>query len=150
MMGSLAPLLIGLLTSDVKSAANRAKRLAILYALAGLLCLFGFGALTFSGGLYLSRRMPPETAALIIAAVLFALSMVILAAASIWTSKERSKASRSRSIGPAVAATAALAVLPALLSNRVGAGIAGALALGYAYANRKPPIRRHGPVGHAD
>ncbi len=143
-MGSLAPLLVGLLTADVKSAANRAKRQAIFYGLAGLLGLFGFGALIISGGLYLSHRMSPEAAALIVAAVLFSASMVIVAAASIWSSRERKKAVHTRSIGPTLAATAALAFLPAILSSRIGIGIASAAAVGYAYANRKPPTRsRH-------
>lgn len=143
-MGSLAPLLVGLLTADVKSAANRAKRQAILYGLAGLLGLFGFGALIISVGLYLSHRMSPEAAALIVAAVLFSASMLIVAVASTWSSRERKKAVHSRSIGPTLAATVALAFLPAILSSRVGIGIASAAAVGYAYANRKPPTRsRH-------
>jgi uncharacterized membrane protein len=150
MMGSLAPLLIGLWTADVKSAAHRAKRQAILIGFAGLLSFFGFAALMISGGLFLSRTMSPEASALIIAAVLFALSMAFLAVASIWSQRERSKATRSRSIGPAVAATAALAVLPAVLSSRAGMSIAGALALGYAYANRKPPARSRRPVKQAE
>ena len=140
-MGNLAPLLVGLLTADVKSAANRAKRQAILYGLAGLLGLFGFGALLVSSGLYLSDRMSPEAAALIVSAVLFAASMMTLTVASLWSSRERKETGRKRSIGPTLAATAALAFLPAILSSRVGIGIASAAAVGYAYANRKPPVR---------
>ena len=149
-MGSLAPLLVGLLSADVKSAANRAKRQAILYGLAGLLGVFGFGALIVSGGLYLSHRMSPEAAALIVAAVLFSICMVILAVASIWSSRERKKSVRSRSIGPTIAATAALAFLPAILSSRVGIGIASAAAVGYAFANRKPPTGSRRVVKTAD
>ena len=140
-MGSLAPLLVGLLTADVKSAANRAKRQAIFYCLAGLLGLFGFAALLISAGLYLSHTMAPEAAALIVAAVLFSACVIVLAIATIWSSRERKKAVQNRSVGPALAATAALAVLPVLLSSRVGIGIASAAAVGYAYANRKPPTR---------
>ncbi len=145
-MGSLAPLLVGLLTADVKSAANRAKRQAILYGVAGLLGILALVALLLSGGLYLSHRMSPEAAALVIATVLLAGSVLMLAIASIWSSRERSKADRSRSIGPTLAATAALAVLPAVLSNRVGLGVIGAAAAGYAYANRKPPARSRNSV----
>ncbi len=149
-MGGLAPLLVGLLTTDVKIAAKRAKRQAILYGIAGLLALFGFGALLISGALFLSRRMSPDVATLIVAAILFSACMLILAVASIWSSRERKNTMRSRSIGPTIAATAALAVLPAILSSRVGIGIASAAAVGYAYANRKPPMRSRRTVRSAD
>lgn len=85
----------------------------------------------------MARHMSPEAAALAIAGILFALSLIVLAAASVWLARERRKRA-SQSAARTIAAAAAVAVLPALFSNRMGLGLIAAAAGGYALANRKP------------
>ncbi len=148
-MNSLSPLLIGILTSDVKSVAIRARRLAILYGLAGVLALGGIAALLVSGGFYLARRMSPEAAALVIAGVLLAFSLILVASAMIWSSRQRRNQTR-RSVGTAIAATAAVSLLPVLLSNRMAFGIISAAVAGFVYANRKPSGRTKSVPQNAD
>lgn len=139
-MSSLSPLLVGLLTTDVKSATNRAKRLAVFYMVAGLFGASAFAAFIVSGGLYLAKHMSPEAAALTIAGILLSASLIVLAAASIWSARERKNRAR-HSIGPTLAITAAVTLLPAILSNRMAFGLFSAAVAGYVYANRKPPSR---------
>jgi hypothetical protein len=136
-MGGLAPLVIGLLTADVKSAAYRARRLAIIYSAAALFGFAGFLALLVAAGLAMARHMSPEVAALAIAGVLVSLSLVLVAFASIWSGRDRRKKA-SNSASRTIAAAAAVSVLPALLGNRLGLGIIAAVAGGYVIASRKP------------
>ncbi len=140
-MSSLSPLLVGLLTTDVRSATTRAKRLAVFYSVAGLLGVSAFVALVASFGIYLVRHMSPEAAALTVAAILLSASLMVLAAASIWSARERKSRAR-HSIAPTLAITAAVTLLPAILSNRMTFGLVSAAVAGYIYANRKPPSRQ--------
>lgn len=144
-MGSLSPLLLGLLTTDIKSAATRAKRLTIFYSLAALFGISAFLALLFAAGLFLARHMSPEAAALAIAGIMLAFAALVLAAASIWASRERKNRAR-RSIAPTLAVTAAVTLLPAILSNKMAFGFISAAIAGYAYANRKPRMSATQPT----
>lgn len=136
-MGGLAPLVIGLLTADVKSAARRARRLAIIYSAAALFGFAGFLSLLVAAGLAMARHMSPEVAALTIAGVLVSLGLVLVAFASIWSARDRRKKA-SKSASRTIAAAAAVSVLPALLGNRLGLGLIAAVAGGYVLASRKP------------
>lgn len=139
-MGGLAPLIAGLLTADLKSAAHRARRLATIYAAAALFGFAGFLSLLVAACLAMARYMSPQAAALVIAGVLVSISLALLASASIWSAKERRKAA-SKSATRTIAAAAAVSVLPALLSNRLGLGLIAAVAGGYVLASRKPMKR---------
>lgn len=136
-MGGLAPLVIGLLTADFKSAAHRARRLAIIYSAAALFGFVGFLALLVAAGLSMARHMSPEVAALSIAGVLVSLSLVLVAFASVWSARDRRK-KVSKSASRTIAAAAVVSVLPALLGNRLGLGLIAAVAGGYVLASRKP------------
>jgi cytochrome bd-type quinol oxidase subunit 2 len=136
-MGSLAPLILGLLTADVKSAVQRAKRLTIIYTVAALLGLAGFLALLVAAGIAMARHMSPEAAALAIAGILVSASLVLVAIASIWSARDRRKKA-SKSASRTIVAAAAVTFLPALLGNRLGLGLIAAVAGGYVLASRKP------------
>lgn len=136
-MGGLAPLIIGLLTADVKSAVHRARRLVIIYSAAALFGFVGFLALLVAAGLAISRHMSPEVAALTIAGLLVSVSLFLVAFASIWSARDRRKKT-SKSASRTIAAAAAVSVLPALLGNRLGLGLIAAVAGGYVLASRKP------------
>lgn len=135
-MGKLAPLLIGLLATDVKAAINHSRGLAIFYAVAGIFGLAGFGALLVAAGYYLTRTMSPDAAALLIAAVLMAISAVMLAVASIRSARYKRR-THSGKAAKTLAAAAAVSFVPLLASNRAGLGLLAAFA-GYALANRRP------------
>lgn len=136
-MGNLAPLVVGLASANVKSSMRRVRVLAACYCVAAVFGCAGLTALLIAAGLAMARHMSPEAAALAIAGILFALSLIVLAAASVWLARERRKRA-SQSAARTIAAAAAVAVLPALFSNRMGLGLIAAAAGGYALANRKP------------
>ena len=137
-MGKLAPLLISLLATDVKSAVSNARGLAIFYAIAGLFGVAALAALLVSAGFFLSRTMRPEVAALLLSAVLFAISAIVIGAASIWSARQKRKVQSGRA-AKTLAAAAAVSFLPLLASNRAGLGLLAAFA-GYAFAKRNPRI----------
>mgnify|MGYP003497656407 FL=1 len=137
-MSNLTSLLFGLASAEVKSSFRRARMLASFYVLATLLGSFGVLALLVSAGFAMARHMSPEAAALSIAGILFALSLIVLAASSIWSVRGRNERA-SKSAKRAIATAAAVSLLPALISNRMGLGLIAAVVTGYALANRKSP-----------
>jgi 6,7-dimethyl-8-ribityllumazine synthase len=137
-MGKLAPVIFGLLTADVKSAVKRTRTLAVFLAVAAVFGLAAFAAIVAAGSIALAHVMRPEFAALAMAMILLAISLAVLAAASIWSARER----RRQAAGNAartIAAAAAVSFLPMLASNRAGLGLLAVFA-GYAIARRKPPL----------
>lgn len=134
-MGKLAPVLIGLVSADVKSAIKRTRMLAVLYAISAAFGMAALGAILVAAGIALTRVMRPEFAALVLAAILVCVCLVVLAAASIWSARQRRHAV-SNNAARTMAAAAAVSFLPLLASNRAGMGLM-ALAAGYAIAKRK-------------
>lgn len=140
-MGKLSPLLVSLLAADVKSAVKRARILAIFYAIAGLFAVSAFAALLVAAGIALSHSIRPELAALLLAAILVSISLMILAAASIWSACQR-RLAKTGTAAKTMAAAAAVTFLPMLASNRAGLGLVAAFA-GYALARRKSSTHPH-------
>lgn len=139
----LASLIAAFASGESMLAVQRAKRAAVAYALAGILLL---GALIFlSVALYqlAARRFGPIEAALGFAGGLFVIAMLILLVHRLVArSRLRRQTDRRKADLTAIGVTAALAVLPALLRGRVGAGalVAPAIAaIAYAiYRENRP------------
>ncbi len=143
-MSQLTPMLVALLSTDIKAAAETAKRNTIWYSVAGIFMLGGFGSIVAAGTIYLSRMRDPAVAALIMAALLFAIALfviAILSAVSAYKKRNRPAIQSSKLL----ATTAALAFAPLILGNRKTVGLAGAAALGFLAANymryRKTGVR---------
>lgn len=134
-MGKLSPLLVSLLAADVKSAVKRTRTLAIFYVVAAIFAFAALVALLVAAGIALSHSLRPELAALLLAAILVSISLIILAAASIWSARQR-RLAKSGTAAKTIAAAAAVTFLPMLASNRAGLGLMAAFA-GYALARRK-------------
>lgn len=133
-MSQLTPMLVALLSTDIKAAAVTAKRNTIWYFVAGILMLGGFGSIVTAGIIYLSRMRDPAVAALIMAALLFAIALfviAILSAVSAYNKRNRPAIQSSKLL----VTTAALAFAPLILGNRKTVGLAGAGALGFLAAN---------------
>lgn len=125
-MTRLAPLLASVLATDIGSALRRARRNAVLYALAGLFFLSAYAAALIGGGLYLASRTDPMTAALVIAAGMVALALLLLAGMALANAIERRK-QREHGSGKALAAAAAISILPTLAKSK---GVLGMALLG--------------------
>jgi biotin transporter BioY len=135
-MGSLAPLIIGLVSADFKSAARRAQRLVIFYIAAAMFSFLGLLALLMAAFIVMERHMAAEFAALAIAGILYSISLCLVAAVTVWSSRQRQK-KVDKSAGRTITAAVALSVIPALLNNRSGLGLLAAAAGGYLLAARK-------------
>ena len=146
-MSQLAPMLVALLSTDIKAAAVAAKRNTIWYSVASIFMLGGFGSIVAAGIIYLSRMRDPAVAALIMAALLFAAALfvvAILSAVSAYKKRNQPAIQSSKLL----VATAALAFAPLILGNRKTVGLAGAGALGFLAANymRYRKIGDSGPL----
>lgn len=133
-MSQLTPILVALLSTDIKAAAVTAKRNTIWYSVAGIFMLGGFGSIIAAGIIYLSRVRDPAVAALIMAALLFAFALFVIAVLSAVSAykKRHQPAIQSSKL---LMTTAALAFSPLILGNRKTVGLAGAGALGFLAAN---------------
>ena len=133
-MSTLTPVLVTLLSNDVKKAARRARRNAIAYATAALFGVLALASLCVSAGIYISRTRDPGEAALIVAIALIAISLLILAVTAGYSAYERRGQSR-HSVSTMLAATAALSLLPTLVRSRMLSSLATAAIAGFALVN---------------
>lgn len=128
--------LISILSGEAAAAAQRARRSAIEYLLAGIMAICGFGFLLLAGYIVAARRYGDLTAALGIGAGFLAIAVALLLYHRI-SAKARARRAKERLSAEAktVAGTALVTLLPLLLSRRTGlAGMALPVlgALGYA------------------
>ena len=132
----LASLISGLASGEAAAVVRRARRAAIVYALAGLAALCGLGFLIGAAYVWVAGRYGPMAACLgfgvgflLIAGLLLLIHQLSAGA------RARRQARRRNADMKAVGITAALAVLPALLKGKGGLGtiLAPAIALA-AYA----------------
>ncbi len=133
-MSQLTPILVALLSTDIKAAAVTAKRNIVWYSVAGVFMLGGFGSIVAAGIIYLSKVRDPALAALIMAALLFAGALFVIAVLSAVSSyQKRNKPAIESS--KLLLTTAALVFAPLILGNRKTVGLAGAGAFGFLAAN---------------
>jgi hypothetical protein len=116
MFGTLIASIVAGETADI---IGRTKRMAIAYAIAGLLVLFGvmFGLIALY--VWVAGHWGPIVAALALAGAFVVLAILVIVIHSSSAKRQAREASKRRSVdAKAVAATAAVAALPALLAKR--------------------------------
>ena len=133
-MSTLTPVLVTLLSNDIKKSARRARRIAIAFAMAALFGVLALASLCVAAGIYLSRTRDPGEAALIVAIALIAISLLILAMTAGYSAYERRGQSR-HSAGAVLAATAAVTLIPMLVRSRALSSLATAAIAGFTLVN---------------
>lgn len=116
MFGTLIASIVAGETADI---IGRTKRMAIAYAIAGLLVLFGvmFGLIALY--VWVAGHWGPVVAALALAGAFVVLAILVIVIHSSSAKRQAREASKRRSVdAKAIAATAAVAALPALLARR--------------------------------
>ncbi|MGC3974968.1 MAG: phage holin family protein [Nitrospira sp.] len=143
-MGTLVSLISALASGEAMAAVQRARTTAILYGLAAVLALCGFGFLIGAAYIWLAARYGPLATSLGFGLGFLVLAGLILVIHKLTTNmRSRRRARRRQADMTALGVTAALALLPALARSKGGLGavIAPALAV-VAYAiyreNAKP------------
>lgn len=115
MLGSL---IASLAAGETANMVGRAKRAAIAYGAAALFVLFGVFFALIAAYVWAAGRWGPIVAALIFAGTFVALAIVTIVFQSISSKAKARRAARKRSVdAKALATTAAVAALPALLAN---------------------------------
>ncbi|KFC62528.1 hypothetical protein FF80_03623 [Devosia sp. LC5] len=117
-MNLLVPL-AALLGIEVEAITDRAKKLAIVYAVISLFLLLGCFFLVAAGFFALTTQIGPIYAALVLGGVFIVLALAVFAGAQIGESNRKRRASERRrsSETGAFVTTAALTALPVLLRS---------------------------------
>ena len=148
-MQALVSLIAAIVSGEASEAVARARRTAIVYALAGLLALCGVGFLVGAGFVAAARVLGTVEAALWFGGGFVALALLLVAIDRL-SARARAKreAQRRREEAKAVASAAALALLPTLLASRAR-GLAlifpAAAALAYGVWRENAPRDRGRP-----
>jgi len=146
----LATLLASIASGEALDALKRLRLTAILYAIAGLSGLCGIGFLIGAGFIAAADRWGTFEASIGFGIGFITLACLILLVQKLVSSAQAKRAARRRSLdATALAGTAAIALLPALLARKGALGALGLPLLGVlGYAiyreNRKPrqPLKR--------
>ena len=145
-MGVLATLITTIVSGEASEAIGRARRAAIVYLIAGLLAWCGIGFFLGAGFVALARELGPITAALWFGGGFIALATLLLVVHRISARLRARRVARRRSTeAKAVASTAALGLLPALLAGgkgRAAAILGPALLAGLGYVAYREFRRR--------
>lgn len=119
----LARLFASAAAGELSGVARRLKVASALYALAAGLALFGFGFLVLAGFITASQRWGVVEAALGFGIAFSAMAAVVLLGLKIWRRVQLRRARRRRvSDAGMLAGTAALTLLPSLISRTGGLG----------------------------
>lgn len=118
-MQALATLIGGIVSGEAAEAIGRARRTAIIYALAGLSLLCGAGSLVGAGFVAAAREIGTIPAALWFGGGFVLLALILVGVDRLAArTRRRRQARRRREETRAVASAAAMALLPALLASR--------------------------------
>jgi len=116
---ALASLIGAIVSGEASEAIGRARRTAMVYALAGLLLLCGAGFLVGAGFVAAAREIGTVAAALWFGGGFVVLALLLVGVDRLATrSRARREAQRRREEARAVASAAAIALLPTLLASR--------------------------------
>lgn len=129
-MFRLVPLLTSVFSTDVGRAVRRAKRSALVYALAAFLMVAAYAAAMIGAGLYLAAIVGAVNAALLLAAAQVAVAAVLVGFLALTERIERRRAQR-QDRGRALATAAAVSALPTLMRSKgaLTVSLIGGLAL---------------------
>ena len=118
-MQALVSLIAAIVSGEASEAVARARRTAVIYALAGLLVLVGAGFLLGAGFLAAAREIGAIPAALWFGGGFVALALLLVGIDRLSArARAKQEARRRREEAKAVASAAALALLPTLLASR--------------------------------
>jgi hypothetical protein len=126
MMMRALPLALSAATRDMRGIYRRAKRNAVLTALAGLCFGVAFLAALMAAGIHLAAVYGPATAALLIAAAMSGAGILLLAVVQGLKYLDRRRHARSRS-AQRLTAAAAISLLPRMPKSK---GLLAVAALG--------------------
>lgn len=115
----LATLIASIVSGETADIVGRTKRAAIAYAIAGLMVLFAvmFGLIALYA--WVAGHWGPIPAALALAGAFIVLAILIIVIHGSAAKRQAREASKRRSVdAKAIATTAAVAALPALLARR--------------------------------
>lgn len=117
-MQALASLIGSIVSGEASEAVGRARRAAILYALAGLLVLTGAGFLVAAGYMTAAREIGALPASLWFGGGFIALALILIGISRLASrARAASEARRRREEKRAIVSAATLALLPALLAS---------------------------------
>lgn len=124
-MQALASLIGSIVSGEASEAVGRARRAAIIYALAGLLVLSGAGFLVAAGYMVTAREIGALPAALWFGGGFILLALILIGAGR-FASRTRTarEAKRRREETRTIVSAATLALLPALLASSRARGLA--------------------------
>lgn len=118
-MSALASLIAAIVSGEALEAVARARRTAVVYALAGLLVLLGAGFMLGAGFLVTAREIGTLPAALWFGGGFLVLGLLVVGVDKLAAkARSRREAQRRREEARAVASAAAVALLPTLLASR--------------------------------
>ncbi|MHB2267049.1 hypothetical protein [Aliihoeflea sp. PC F10.4] len=114
----LVTLLSSLVAGETSNIIGRMKRAAVAYSAAAFFILLGVLFALIAAYIWAATRWSPITAALIFAGTFVALAIVTVVFQSVTAKTQARRAARKRAVDTkALATTAAVAALPALLAN---------------------------------
>ncbi|TPM37751.1 hypothetical protein [Mesorhizobium sp. B2-3-4] len=123
-MGLLASLLSGFASGETMAALRRARTAAIVYVLAALAALCGFGFLVGAAYIWTSARYGSQAASIGFGVGFLVIAGIVLLAHALMSgARVRREARRRKADMKAIGITAALAVLPTLLKGKGGLGV---------------------------
>lgn len=123
-MQALASLIGSIISGETSEAIGRARRAAIIYALAGLLFLCGAGFLVAALYMKAARELGSLPAALWFSGAFIVFALILIAIDRLGKRRRaRREARRRREETRAVVSTAAVALLPALLASSRARGL---------------------------
>lgn len=142
-------LIASIVAGETANVIGRTKRMAIAYAVAALLVLFGvmFGLIAVY--VWTARELGPVRTALGMAVFFIVVAILIITIHNSTAKRQAREAAKRRAVDvKAIATTAAVAALPALLSRK-GSAVALLVpvlgVLGYLIYNENAPPRRRRP-----
>ncbi len=130
-MGRLLPLVASLLSVDVSLLVQRARRNAILFAIAGLFILTAYGAAVAALAVWLSTRMHPAAALGVVAGISLAIALVIALVVVIKNKQDARRRREAAANNRALLLTTAVSLLPVMMKSRplMAAAVTGGVAL---------------------
>lgn len=118
-MPALVSLITAIVSGEASEAVARARRKALVYALAGLLLLVGAGFLLAAGFIAAAREIGALPAALWFGAGFVVLALLLVGIDRLAARRRaRREVRRRREEAKAIASAAAVALLPTLLASR--------------------------------
>lgn len=129
-MYRLLPLVASFAAKDFGAIINRARRNAVLYVIAAVFFVTAYVAALVGGGLYLAMSMGAMEAAFAIAVGMLLFAVTTVSGVLMLNKLERRR-ERARNGTRALAATAALSLVPRVLNSKalVSVAVLGGLAM---------------------